>query len=125
MAYNNYQPTKPDASADNGTNFGANTKRNLQALRDCIAALGGVQGWDMTPSGGTAEEPTTITYAKGTERIKVTLTWTSGNVTKERYEYSSNSGSSYDNMVDENGEAYRNITYDGSGNCSGWTWGTS
>lgn len=125
MAYTAFDSSKPDPSTQAGTAFGTSTRANLAALRDCIAALGAVQGWDMAPSGGTAEEPTTILYSRGTERIRLTLTWTSSNVTKVRYEYSSNSGSSYDNMADAAGEAYQNITYDGSGNVTAISWGTS
>lgn len=125
MAYTPFDAGKPDPSTQAGTAFGTSARANLTALRDCIAALGAVQGWDMAPSGGTAEEPATVLYSKGSERIRLTLTWSGGNVTKVRYEYSSNGGSSYDDMADDAGESYQNIAYDGAGNVSAITWGTS
>lgn len=120
MAYVPLDLTKPDASTQSISAMGTSTRQNLAALRDAVVA-GILVGWDMTPSGGTAEQPATLTYAKGTERVKAVLTWGSsggadGNVTQAVYSYSSNSGSSYDTM------GTLTISYDTSGNVTGTAW---
>jgi hypothetical protein len=116
MPYTAFDATKPDATADNGTNFATNTRNNLKAIRDAVIMGGGFYGWNMAASGGTAAEPSTLTYSNGTERVKASLTWTSGNVTNVVYHYSSNSGGAYDQI----GEV--DITFDGSGNVTATTW---
>lgn len=77
--------------------------------------------WDMTPSGGTAEKPAVMTYAKALERVKVSLTWgTTGgatdNVVSAVFEYSSNGGTGYSAV------GTRTTNYDGSGNVSSIAW---
>lgn len=105
-------------------------RNNLMALRDALVACGSVQGFDYSQSGGTAEEPGAMLFTRGSEIVKITLTWGTtggedGNVTKAVYEYSSNGGSSYDPMVDAAGEYVLSITYDSNGNCTATAWGAT
>jgi hypothetical protein len=116
MPYTAFDATKPDATADNGTNFATNTRNNLKAIRDAAIMGGGFYGWNMAASGGTAAEPATLTYSKSTERVRASLTWSSGKVTVAVYAYSSTSGSSYDTI------GTNTITYDGSDNVTATTW---
>jgi len=76
---------------------------------------GGI-GWSLLVSGGTAEEPGTLLYSRGTERVRQTLTWVGGNVTESAYSYSANSG------VDYTGLGNQTISYDGSGNVTATSW---
>jgi hypothetical protein len=120
MAYTAFDPTEPDPSTQNITEFGQSVQDNQAALRDAVVG-GTMAGWAMTPSGGTAEQPAVITYAKSTERVKIDLTWGSsggadGNVTQAVFSYSSNSGTDYDTMGTET------ISYDTAGNPTGTSW---
>lgn len=121
MTYTAFDPLKPDASTQNGTQFAQSTRDNLRTIRDAVIMGGGFYGWNMAAAGGTAEQPATITYSKGTERVRATLTWGStggeaGNVTVAVYAYSSNSGTDYDTI------GTNTIAYDGSGNVTATTW---
>ena len=64
----------------------------------------------------TAATPQSMTYTKSTERVRASLTWSSGNVTVASYYYSADSGATYD-LIGTN-----TITYDGSGNVTATTW---
>ncbi len=77
--------------------------------------------WDMTPSGGTASQPTVLTYSKGTSRLKISLTWgttggEAGNPIQAVYEKSVDSGSHYTTLGTET------ISYDSDGNVNGISW---
>ena len=125
MAYTAFDKTKPDASVDDGADFGANTKANLLALRDALSLAGVVQGWNYSYT-GTASQPTDVIWTFGTEKIKQTHTWgTDGSLTKVAHYYSSNTGTSYSAMADASGNFVHTFTYDGSGNLTASTWGTS
>ena len=81
MVYTKFTPDKPNI-ADNGATVIDNTRQNLMALRDAIVS-GALVDWWMTPSGGTAAEPTQIIYEKtrtgNREAVRLTITWgTSG-----------------------------------------------
>lgn len=120
MAYVPFDTAEPDPSTESITEFGTATRANFAALRDAVI-MGTVAGWDMTPSGGTAEEPGTLTYDKSTERVKAVITWGSsggedGNPTQVVYSYSSNSGTDYDTI------GTLTISYDTSGNVTGTAW---
>lgn len=122
MAYTALDVSKPDAATQNGTQVCQSIRDNLRGMRDMLAAMGMVQGFNYSVSGGTASEPAQQFYKRGTEWIKVVLTWASGNVTKAAYYYSSNSGGAYDPMADASGSYVLNITYDGSLNVTSSTW---
>ena len=116
MPYTAFDPTKPDAATQNGTQFAQSARDNMRAIRDAVVMGGGFYGWNMAATGGTASEPATLTYSKGTELVKADLTWSSGNVTVAVYSYSSNSGGAYDTI------GTKTITYDGSGNVTSTNW---
>lgn len=116
MAYVQFDATKPNGATANGTTVLSELRDNMEALRDAVVMGGGFFGWAMAATGGTAEEPTTLTYSKGTERVRATLTWSSGKVTQAVYSYSANSGGSYDTI------GTKTITYDGSDNVTGTSW---
>ena len=183
MAYTAFDATKPDATADNGTNFATNTRNNLKAIRDAAIMGGGFYGWNLNATGAvgtgsitsnvltitamtsgsfavgqvisgtgitgsptitsfgtgkggtgtynithanvgsititgtnTAATPQSMTYTKSTERVRASLTWSSGNVTVASYYYSADSGATYD-LIGTN-----TITYDGSDNVTATTW---
>ena len=114
MTYPAFNPLKPDPSVDNGSDAFTGTRTNLLALRDAALA-GSLPGWDLSVSGGTAERPTTWTYSKSTERLRLTITWgtTGGPNGKPQTvvsEYSSNSGTDYDAI------GTSTLSYDSSGN---------
>ncbi len=94
MAYVPFVSDKPDI-ADDGDIVINNTRENLMALRDAVVA-GALVGWDMSKTGGA--EPSEILYSKGTERVKLTITWASGNPTVIVYAYDGDSGASYDTI---------------------------
>lgn len=112
MAYTPFVSDKPNI-ADTGTAVIDNTRQNLMALRDaCVAGV--LAGWALTASGGTAEYPTQLLYSKGTERVRLTITWGSSggalyNPQTIVYAYSADSGGLYDtigtltNTYDTNG----------------------
>ena len=108
----NSDVTQPEVY--NGTHWGAILAHNMiyTGIRD---------GWNMSKSGGTAEQPADIIYAKGTERLKCSLTWgtvggADGNVTQTIYSYSSNSGSTYATLKTVT------LAYDSNGNLTSSTW---
>jgi hypothetical protein len=130
MAYTAYDGAKPDAATQNGTQFAASTRANLQAMRDYLATLGALPGFNYSVSGGSAEQPAELYYKRSTEWIKTVLTWgttggESGNVTKAAFYYSSNSGSAYDGMADASGNYVQTLTYDVNGNLTSTTWGAT
>ena len=123
MAYTPYDATKPDAATQAGTAFGASTRSNLNALRDALIIGGGFFGWTLTVTAGTgtADAPQYLTYANGTERVRVTLTWAGGAVTQAIYDYSANSGTDY--TTSPGGRiGTKTITYDGNGNVASTAW---
>lgn len=120
MAYALFDPTKPAAATQAGTAFGQSIIDNFKAIRDSVM-MGNFPGFNMSKTGGTAEQPGVILFTKGTEIVKGTLTWgttggEAGNVTVAVYAYSSNSGSSYDTI------GTQTMAYDASGNLTTTTW---
>ena len=121
MTYAAFDATKPDPSSQGITAFGQSIRDNMKAIRDAAIMGGGFYGWNLAVAGGTAEQPATLTYAKGTERVRTSLTWgtaggEAGNVTVALYEYSSNSGGAYSTI------GTKTITYDPSANVTATTW---
>lgn len=120
MAYTVFDPAKPDATTQNGTQFAQSIRDNLSAIRDGVV-VGAIAGWNFSKSGGSAEMPAIVLYTKGTGRLRITLTWgTTGvatdNVTVAVYAYSSNSGSTYDTI------GTKTITWDAAGLITATTW---
>ena len=118
MAYTEFDETLPD-DTQTGPQFVDSSRENMLALRDSIVALGNFPGWDFTVTTPGAE-PDVIVYDKGTERVRLTFTWSGGNPATIVFEYSSNSGTDYDKMFSTNGRI--TLSYDGSGNISSGAW---
>lgn len=119
MVYVKFTPDTP-VITDTGAEVIDDTRQNLMALRDAVVA-GAMVDWNMAASGGTAAEPTQILYSKGTERVRLTITWGTtggedGNPVTVVYAYSANSGGAYDTIGTWSG------TYDANGNLTAETW---
>jgi len=112
--------TKPDATTQTLTQMGQSARDTLTIVRTALAA-GTMFGWAETPSGGSEEQPAVMTYAKGVERIRASITWgttggATGNPTAILYEYSSDSGSTWA------AAGTMNLSWTASGNSGGITW---
>jgi len=119
MVYTSFTEGKPDI-VDTGGDVIDTTRENLMALRDAIV-MGMLVSWDLSASGGTAKEPTTLLYSKGTERIRATVTWgtsggSDGGPTSILWEYSADSGSTYDVI------GTLSATFDVDGNVTASSW---
>lgn len=120
MAYVAFDGSKPDPTTQGMTDYSTAIRDNLEALRDAVVA-GCMPGWAMATSGGTEDEPAAYVYSKGSERVKLELTWgttggSDGNVTQMVMKYSSDSGSNYDTV----GTA--SYTYSSNGYCTAIAW---
>lgn len=114
-----------------GTALAQDIRNNLQVFRDYLVAANGVlPGFDMSKAGGTAGQPAQVFLKRGTEWIKIDLTWgttggSAGAVTKAAYYYSSDSGGAYAGMTDSAGKYVLTLTYDTDGYCTATTWGST
>ena len=117
MAYTSFNVSKPDPTADNGTQAFDYTRENMLALRDAVV-IGVFSTWDMKPKGSDLSQPASVVWsAPSGEHIKADNTYDgNGNATQVIYAYSSN-GSAYDVI------STATITYDASSNVTGTTWG--
>ena len=124
MTYTAFDKSKPDATSQAGTAFGQSAKANDNALRDAIVAST-MPGWAYSYT-GTASQPTTAVWSMGTEKVQETYTWgTDGSLTKVAYRYSADTGTNYEPLVDPSGNFVCTFSYDGSGNLTSTSWGTS
>ena len=126
MAYDTFQPDKPDG-ADSGPTVIDDTRKNLRAIRDA-AMMGTMPEWAMEPQNSDGStppsdpaQPEVLMYSRSTERLKLSITWGSsggndGNPTQIAYEYSADSGSTWESIGTET------ITYDSAGNVTGTSW---
>ena len=123
----------PDDGAYDVATNADNVRTNLQNLREMFAQGAGAPGFDIPVSGGMTysggnltgvlmQESTANAAADTPSRgagaryyIRQTLTYTSGNLTKVRYEISYDSGSTWANWADAAGNSYQNLTYDTDG----------
>lgn len=81
--------------------------------------LGTVPHWNMSVSGGTAEEPTQILYTStidSNNQLKKTLTWSSGLVSTIQYETTTDGGSAWTTL------GTVTYTYDVDDNVTGASW---
>lgn len=103
-----------DAINSLNSEFDANVGSS-DAILAVKSVLSGAFDWDMTLSGGTSTEPSSLIYSSGTKRVKTNLTWSSGSVATAVYQYSSNSGSTYSTVLTES------VSYT-DGDVTGITW---
>ena len=94
MAYTAFAENKPVVS-DTGLVVVDDMRNNLMALRDMLVS-DSLFGFNYSWSTGSAAEPVDVIYKKGTEWVKVVRLWATGDNTKNRYYYSSDSGGAYD-----------------------------
>lgn len=127
------QRAYPSASGYGVSDNADKVREYLQNLFEMIAQTGGAPGFDIPVSGGTTysggnltgvlyQESTASAAAdtpsrSGSQRyyLRQTLTYTSGNLTKVRFEISYDSGSTWSNWTDAAGNSYQNLTYDTDG----------
>ena len=103
-------------------------KLEVQVIRDILAALGYVQGFNYSHSGGTTKYPTDMLYTRGSEIIKVVNTYITtglGNYvpSRKKFYYSSDTGSNYYEIRDESNNFIMDITYNSDDTVIATTWG--
>lgn len=132
MAYGyDFDYSNPDGTQTPGA-MGDSMRSNLTAMvHAAVFGVGFIPGWsaqaqdsDGTYPPTTPETPDQWVYSRGTDRIKIAITWngvTDGQVDEVVASYSSNSGTSYDVIKwgTTNGECA--FTYSG-GICIAATW---
>lgn len=117
MAYPVFDTSKPDPATQGIAAFGQSARDNIQTVRDACILGGGFPGWSMAASGGTASQPSLLTYSKGVERVKSALTWDgNGNVSVAVYSYSADSGTTYLTI------GTKTTIYDANQNVTSTTW---
>lgn len=119
MAYEHFDPTKPDPGTQNITDCCASMRANERAV-----ALGVVTGsmpmWDAALT-GDPWAPSVITHSNGAERIRETLTYgttggAAGVVVEDAVHYSADGGSTWVPV------SILSITYDAAGYVTALTW---
>ena len=129
MAYTAFNVAKPVVS-DTRQVAVDYMRTNMVAMRDALVGTGIVQGFSYNTTGGTAAQPATLWYKRGTEAVKIVLTWgntggSDGNVTKMAFYYAANeshasfptsTNGTYDAMADASGNYVAHVTYDSNGN---------
>lgn len=136
------QKAYPNAGSYGVSTNADKVREHTQNLLEMIAQTGGAPGFDIPVSGGTtysggnltgvlyqesaASAAADVPSRTGAQRyyLRQTLTYTSGDLTKVRYEISYDSGSTWSNWTDAAGNSYVNITYDTDGLESA-IWGAS
>jgi len=116
--------TKPDQTQA-GTAFAQSSRDMLTFLRASLVS-GTLVGYSMAISGGTTTYPTTIVYSKGVEQVRQSITWGTvggalNNPQTIKYEYSSDSGSTWANMGSTNGLLTYTFNSDGTVASSAWS----
>lgn len=136
------QRAYPSASGYGVSDNADKVREHTQNLLEMIAQTGSAPGFDIPASGGmtysggnltgvlmqesTASAAADVPSRSGAQRyyLRQTLTYTSGNLTKVRYEISYDSGSTWSNWTDAAGNSYQNLTYNTDG-LESVIWGTS
>jgi len=136
------QKAYPNAGSYGVSTNADKVREHTQNLLEMVAHGAGAPGFDIPVSGGmtysggnltgvlmqesTASAAADVPSRSGAQRyyIRQTLTYTSGNLTKVRYEISYDSGSTWANWTDAAGNSYQNLTYNSNG-LESVIWGTS
>lgn len=136
------QKAYPNAGSYGVSTNADKVREHTQNLLEMVAQGAGAPGFDIPVSGGmtysggnltgvlmqesTASAAADVPSRSGAQRyyIRQTLTYTSGNLTKVRYEISYDSGSTWSNWTDAAGNSYQNLTYNTDGLESA-IWGAS
>lgn len=119
----------PDVSAPTRTATLAKAQANTKLAVLSVLADGGCPlGWDDLPAGATLSTPDTMTYSCPGELWKARVTYTydgDDNPTKMVFEWSDDNGSTWTPLLTPNGDYVRTLTFDGSGDYTGSTWGST
>ena len=136
------QKAYPNAGSYGVSTNADKVREHTQNLLEMVAQGAGAPGFDIPVSGGmtysggnltgvlmqesTASAAADVPSRSGAQRyyLRQTLTYTSGNLTKVRYEISYDSGSTWSNWTDAAGNSYQNLTYNANG-LESVIWGTS
>ena len=136
------QKAYPNAGSYGVSTNADKVREHTQNLLEMVAQGAGAPGFNIPVSGGmtysggnltgvlmqesTASAAADVPSRSGSQRyyLRQTLTYTSGNLTKVRYEISYDSGSTWSNWTDAAGNSYQNLTYDTDGLESA-IWGAS
>ena len=136
------QKAYPNAGSYGVSTNADKVREHTQNLLEMVAQGAGAPGFNipvaggMTYSGGnltgvlmqesTASAAADVPSRSGAQRyyLRQTLTYTSGNLTKVRYEISYDSGSTWVNWTDAAGNSYQNLTYNTDG-LESVIWGAS
>jgi len=136
------QKAYPNAGSYGVSTNADKVREHTQNLLEMVAQGAGAPGFDIPVSGGmtysggnltgvlmqesTASAAADVPSRSGAQRyyIRQTLTYTSGNLTKVRYEISYDSGSTWANWTDAAGNSYQNLTYN-TGGLESAIWGSS
>lgn len=116
-SYKFFVPDRPRGDIQSGILFGASTRENLYAVWTSVA-MGMLPAFDLTVSGGTAEQPTTFLFSnasegspEGGQRIRGVVTWgADGNISTIVWSVSQDSAGSYATV------ATQTFSYDSNGN---------
>lgn len=118
MAYDSYVIGNPDGSTGNGATFATQLQTNLNALMHAVV-IGAMEDWNfaITVGTGTASQPQFHVYSRGVYRLRGTINWNvNGNPDSILWEFSGNSGSSYDTV------GTITYTYDANLNVLSYAW---
>jgi len=136
------QKAYPNAGSYGVSTNADKVREHTQNLLEMVGQGAGAPGFDIPVSGGmtysggnltgvlmqesTASAAADVPSRSGAQRyyIRQTLTYTSGNLTKVRYEISYDSGSTWSNWTDAAGNSYQNLTYN-TGGLESVIWGAS
>lgn len=101
MTYQHFDETVPDAATQGIVAIGDATRKNLVAIRDDVLC-GEVPDWSVTPvyDGADPYRITSITAAKGTERLRRTYLYATagadaGRLVRVDTDFSADSGGSW------------------------------
>ena len=136
------QKAYPNAGSSGVSTNADKVREHTQNLLEMVGQGAGAPGFDIPVSGGmtysggnltgvlmqesTASAAADVPSRSGAQRyyLRQTLTYTSGNLTKVRYEISYDSGSTWSNWTDAAGNSYQNLTYNANG-LESVIWGAS
>ena len=136
------QKAYPNAGSYGVSTNADKVREHTQNLLEMVGQGAGAPGFDIPVSGGmtysggnltgvlmqesTANAAADVPSRSGAQRyyLRQTLTYTSGNLTKVRYEISYDSGSTWSNWTDAAGNSYQNLTYNANG-LESVIWGAS
>jgi hypothetical protein len=104
VSYDAFDPARPDLAFGGATRSSeiVETRANLTALADMIAALGAMDLFNTTIGAGPADAPTQILETNGAQIVKIDITYgagvTAGLPTVIVYSKSTDTGATYSSI---------------------------